>query len=319
MARPVRVEFEDASYHVMARGNERRTVFHTPEDHILFLKTLGEMRERFGVDLMAYVLMPNHYHLLLRTPRGNLSRSMGWMQTTFTSRYNRLYRRSGHLFQGRYKAQLIQEEVYGFRLIPYVHLNPVRRKRKGKVILVGSPKELDAYPWSSHPDYAGLRKEAPVPLCWDWLSSQGGTSGQAKIAYRRNLHKTWQLGLLECPWDGLEGALVLGEEDFVNKVRKQAERRPSVWNKKWVAGITQKEASSRLKVLLGEEPDGKVRMWARVRLAGERMVDVAKEQGYKDGSGVCQTIKRLENRALKNRTLGLKMEELKEKMSSVMC
>lgn len=317
MARHVRVEFEDASYHVMARGNERRTIFHTAEDHILFLTTLGEMLERFGVDLMAYVLMPNHYHLLLRTPRGNLSRSMGWMQTTFTSRYNRLHRRCGHLFQGRYKAQLIQEETYGLRLIPYVHLNPVRRKRKGKVILVGTPKDLDAYPWSSHPDYAGLRNEPQLKLCWDWLAGAGGTPSQARQAYRRNLDRIWQMGLLECPWDDLAKGLALGEGDFVKKVCHQAGRRAASWNRKWVAGVTQKEVKDALMELLKDESDRKLRMWARTRLGGERWVDVAKDEGYTDGSGVLVAVKRLEAGMKDNPALTAKMNKIRKDLSSV--
>ncbi len=89
----------------MARGNERRAVFRDDDDRRLFLRTLGEMVEQFGVRVTAYCLMPNHYHLVVGTPRGNLSRAMGWLQVTYTVRFSRRHRRSGHLFQGRFKAQ----------------------------------------------------------------------------------------------------------------------------------------------------------------------------------------------------------------------
>lgn len=96
MARPLRVEFPDAAYHMMARGNERRTVFCDDFDRRRFLETLGEMVERFGIRLHAYCLLPNHYHLLLATPHANLSQAVGWLQVTYTVRFKRRHRRSCH-------------------------------------------------------------------------------------------------------------------------------------------------------------------------------------------------------------------------------
>jgi REP element-mobilizing transposase RayT len=107
MARAIRVAFEGAVYHVMARGNERREIFRDDTDRKAFLSALGEMVERFGVLAHAYCLMPNHYHLVVQTPRANLSQAVGWLQVTYTVRFNRRWKRSGHLFQGRYKAQLV--------------------------------------------------------------------------------------------------------------------------------------------------------------------------------------------------------------------
>jgi len=124
MARPVRVEFAGAVYHVTARGNERRSTFRDDKDRERFVETLAEMVERFEVRVHAYCLMPNHYHLVVGTPLGNLSQAVGWLQVTYTVRFNRRWRRSGHLFQGRFKAQLVE----------YVHLNPVRPRRKGEAI-----------------------------------------------------------------------------------------------------------------------------------------------------------------------------------------
>ena len=157
MARPIRVEFEGAIYHVMARGNERRAVFRDDNDRQRLLETLAEMVERFGVRVHAYCLMPNHYHLLVGTPRGNLSRAIGWLQVTYTVRFNRRHRRSGHLFQGRFKAQLVEADEYARWLVVYVHLNPVRPRRKGEIIAGERARELDRYEWSSHRDYAGLK------------------------------------------------------------------------------------------------------------------------------------------------------------------
>ena len=112
------MEFAGAVYHVMARGNERREVFRDDQDRQRLLAALAEAVERFGLRVHAYCLMPNHYHLLLGTPRANLSRAMAWLQTTYTARFNRRHRRSGHLFQGRYKAQLVEADAYAQTCFP---------------------------------------------------------------------------------------------------------------------------------------------------------------------------------------------------------
>ena len=126
MARPIRVEFEGAAYHVTSRGNEQKEIFHDDIDRRRFLETLGQCCQRFGLVVQAYCLMPNHYHLLVQTPRANLSRAIGWLQTTYCMRFNRRHRRCGHLVQGRFKAHLIDADAYARQLVRYVHLNPVR-------------------------------------------------------------------------------------------------------------------------------------------------------------------------------------------------
>ena len=134
MARPIRVEFEDATYHITARGNERRRVFHSDRERELFVETLGECARLHQLRVHAWCLMPNHYHLIVGTPRGNLSQAMGWLQTTFTVRFNRQRRRSGHLFQGRFKAHLIDTDEYATTLLRYVHLNPVRPRNRAAAV-----------------------------------------------------------------------------------------------------------------------------------------------------------------------------------------
>ena len=112
MARPVRVEFENAVYHVTARGNERKDIYRDVADRQCFLETLEEAVGRFGVVVHAYCLLDNHYHLLLQTPRANLTGAAGWLQTTYSIRFNRRHKRSGHLFQGRFKAHLVEADLY---------------------------------------------------------------------------------------------------------------------------------------------------------------------------------------------------------------
>src|SRR2546425_3894821 len=194
MARPIRVEFPGAVYHVMARGNERRTTFCDDQDRWRFLETLAEMVEQFGVRVHAYCLMPNHYRLIVETPRGNLSRAVGWLQVTYTVRFNRRHRRSGHLFQGRFKAQLVEADEYAQWLVEYVHLNPVRPRRKGEQIAAHRAEELDGYEWSSHRDYAGWRQKPKEWLCLDWLRYWGAAAAAARREYRRRIAGAFAIG-----------------------------------------------------------------------------------------------------------------------------
>ena len=126
MGRQWRIEFAEAFYHILSRGNESRDIFYDDEDRRLFLDTLAEMSERFDLNIYAYVLMDNHYHLLLRTNLANLSKAMQWFGLTYTRRFNNRHSRSGHLFQGRYKSIIVQNDAYMVRLFCYIHRNPLR-------------------------------------------------------------------------------------------------------------------------------------------------------------------------------------------------
>jgi len=159
MPRQVRIQFPGAFYHVMCRGDRREPIFEDDDDRHTFLKTLGEAAGRTGWRVHAYVLMGNHYHLLLETPEANLVAGMTWFQTTYTVRFNARHRRSGHLFGGRYKAVLVDGEAdrgggdYLGTLLDYIHLNPIRAR-----IVEIAPNDfpdLTAHPWSSLPLYAG--------------------------------------------------------------------------------------------------------------------------------------------------------------------
>ncbi|MBP7831112.1 MAG: transposase [Kiritimatiellae bacterium] len=160
MARALRVQFEGAIYHVTARGNERRAIFRGDRDHERFLETLAEQIEAHHVRLYAYVLMTNHYHLLVETPRANLAVFMQQFNGAYTVYFNRKHRRSGHLLGGRYKAKLVEGDEYLLRLTRYVHLNPVKLARLKSATLEEKTKALRAYRWSSYRGYAGMERRA---------------------------------------------------------------------------------------------------------------------------------------------------------------
>lgn len=164
MPRPLRIQYPGATYHVMCRGNRGAVVFAEDADARLFLRTVGEGAERAGFLVHAYTLMSTHYHLLLETPEGNLVESMKWVQGTFTQRHNALHRNWGHLFQGRYKAKLIEEEDprYLGRVAMYIHLNPAAAGLAG----VKGKKGLLSYRWSSLPQHVGRPSQRPP-----WLMS----------------------------------------------------------------------------------------------------------------------------------------------------
>lgn len=162
MARLPRIEFPDACYHVLCRGDRREPIFEDDGDRRTFLRTLDEVCERSAWRIFAWVLMPNHYHFVLQTPQANLVAGMKWFQNTYTRRYNTRHKSSGHLFGGRYKAILVEATADGYMeaLIDYVHLNPVRAG------LIGAGKGLLDFPWSSLACGYGV----PVAQRASWLA-----------------------------------------------------------------------------------------------------------------------------------------------------
>ncbi len=145
MARPLRIEYEGAFYHITARGNERKRVFLSKADYEKFLADLRSSAERFSVVIHCYVLMGNHYHLIVETPKANLSSFMHAIQSGYTTYFNTKRGRSGHLFQGRYKSILIDKDAYLLELSRYIHLNPVRARMREKQR--GQPLTVDNPPW----------------------------------------------------------------------------------------------------------------------------------------------------------------------------
>lgn len=216
MARPLRIEYAGAVYHVTARGNARKKVFLDDTDRAEFLATLGWVVERFGWICYAYCLMDNHYHLLIETPQPNLSRGMRQLNGVFTQRFNRRHRRVGHLFQGRFKAILVERDSYLLALARYIVLNPVHAKRVAAA---------EKYPWSSYPPTLGL---VPAPA---WLSVDALLDSFA--ATRHVARKRYAAFVAEgvtqpSPWSTLVGQALLGGEAFIRQMAPRLQERVSV-------------------------------------------------------------------------------------------
>lgn len=216
MARPLRVEFAGALYHVTARGNERKSIYRDERDRARFLERLASVVHRHRLRLHAYVLMRNHYHLLVATPDANLSRAMGQLGSAYTQDFNRRHRRAGHLFQGRYKALLVDKDSYLLELSRYIHLNPVR---------VGEVSRAWEFPWSSARAYVG-KAAAPEFLCVaEVLGHFGRRLGTARRRYAAFLAEGAAPGGAT-PWAAVEGQLLLGERRWVERMKRRVDKRP---------------------------------------------------------------------------------------------
>ena len=167
MARKPRIQFAGALYHVINRGNFRQDLFTGPGTAQAFEKTLYETCDRCGWELGAYCIMRNHFHLALATPKGNLTEGMQWLQSTFGNRFNKFFKERGHVFQGRYKAILVEPGRHWARVVDYIHLNPVRA---GLV----SVARLQEYPWSSFSKYIRKRTRPKFLRAEDWMTELGG-------------------------------------------------------------------------------------------------------------------------------------------------
>ncbi len=211
MSRPPRLEFAGALWHVTARGNEKRDVFRDDADRELFLSTLARTVGLFRWTLHAWVLMGNHYHLLVETPEPTLSRGMRQLNGLYTQAFNRRHRRSGHLFQGRFKSILVHRETHFLELARYIVLNPVR---------LGVARSARAWPWSSFRATAGLAAAPP------WLETEatlrrfGAKRSAAEEAYRKFVAEGKGSGYE--PWEQVTAQTCLGPDEFLEEVGRRA-------------------------------------------------------------------------------------------------
>jgi REP element-mobilizing transposase RayT len=229
MARPLRIQYPHAYYHVTCRGNDRRSIYRDDRDRELFLEKLRGSLDIYQVVLHAYVLMGNHFHLIVKTPRANLSEFMRHFNITYTVEFNRRHRRVGHLYQGRYKAILVDRDSYLAELSRYVHLNPVRIKpHRGKSISE-QWRLLERYGWSSLLGYLDRSRRQRWVNYEEVLAESGGTAKR----YRQFIDDGLREGY-DTPWEKVTGQVTLASEEFVadlgKKVSPSAARReqPSV-------------------------------------------------------------------------------------------
>jgi REP element-mobilizing transposase RayT len=208
MARQWRIEYPNAFYHVFSRGNGHQNIFLSDSDRFVFLDLLKELSERFNINIHVYVLMENHYHLLIKTPEANLSKAMQWFGTTYTRRFNLHNDRDGHLFQGRFKSIIVENDAYLLNLSYYIHRNPLR---------AGLVDRLVDFKWSSYSCYA-YGKNVPLWLKTSLILDQIGGEEKNK-SYREKVQQyADESGSV---WENVKHGLVYGSEDFLEDLKER--------------------------------------------------------------------------------------------------
>lgn len=212
MSRPLRIEYPGAFHHVMNRGRHQCDIFPDKIYFKLFLDGVREASERFNLEVHAYCLMTNHYHLLVKTPEANLQRAMRHINGVYTQRYNKLLKTDGSLFRGRYKSILVDSDNYLLQLSQYIHLNP---------LTAGMVERLTDYPWSSYPVYAGIN-QAPEWLYTDEIYGQLPTNNDISSRYQTYVEGSYQDAEVKAFYCADQSNSVLGGERFIERIKSQS-------------------------------------------------------------------------------------------------
>lgn len=216
MSRPLRLELAGGLYHVTSRGDGREDIYLSEGDRLAWLDVFGLVCKRFNWVCHAWCQMTNHYHILIETPETNLAQGMRQLNGVYTQRFNRAHGRVGHVFQGRYKAILVERDSYLLELARYVVLNPLR---------AGMVQRLETWPWSSYLATCG-QTPAPAWLQPDWILAQFGRQrARAICKYVEFVHEGARLPSV---WMQLQGQIYLGSDAFVKKMQAHIEKRPSL-------------------------------------------------------------------------------------------
>lgn len=289
MARPLRIEYPGAFYHVTSRGNEQKDVFKSHKDREKFLSYVESAVVRYGAVVHTWCLMSNHYHLLLETPWGNLSQIMRHINGAYTTYFNVKRKRAGHLFQGRYKAILVEADAYAVELSRYMHLNPVR---------AGMVAKPEHYQWSSYRSYIG-HSTTPAWLKTDFILGYFGRKApDAQNTYRRFVEDLLD-SEYESPLQATVASTVLGRSAFVRDVaerhlgEKRAERSmPAV--KVLALRPSMDDIIMQIKAELGDRAEllRNVSIYCCQKYSGAKLKDIGERFGISDAA-VSQASRRL--------------------------
>ncbi len=326
MARPLRIQYPDAVYHVTCRGNERQAIFKDDADRNRFLQILTRSLNIYTVKLHTYVLMTNHFHLLVETPLGNLSEFMRKFNITYTSYYNRRHKRIGHLYQGRYKSILVDKNEYLSVLSRYIHLNPVRLKSMEKVPAKEKIRTLTRYGWSSLPGYLLRRKRESIVDYRLVLSDYGGDNDRARKAYRKALYEDMAAGVNI--HDNVLGQSILGGEEFVESITdrflkgKKDRELPAIEKintfqaKDVILAAITKETGKSIETISNEKGQlRQITMEMLYRFGGIKGNQIAKIFGV-GYTSVSQERRRLQDRLSKDRKLAVLVKRIEQKCNN---
>ena len=341
MSRPLRYDRADGWYHVTSRGIDRRAIFDGVRDHEHFLELLEEMVARFRVKVHAYVLMGNHWHLVVQTPEANLSRAVQWLNVSYVAWFNRKHERVGPLMQGRFKAIVVEDGAWAYELSLYVHLNPVMRRAmdleksskraEGQGMVIPSRevvarrlKTLRQYKWSSYRAYAGY-EPAPKWLTSSELLGRAAREPSRQVAqYRADVRERLSKGVDPGNSERLRDAFALGSETFRAHVRTLAKHgREAAEPQRLARWLTWDEVLARVAEVIGEKaavfmrqrgrPGRPLALWAGRRFGGMTLCEVGQRAGGMDYTAVAMAVKRMEQRAIKDRHWRALIQEVQSK------
>jgi putative transposase len=325
MARLLRIEYPGAVYHVTCRGNERKEIFRDDRDREAFIEILQRSQAIYEIRLFAYVLMDNHFHLLLETPLGNLSKFMRRFNIAYTGYFNRIHDRVGHLYQGRYLSTLVDKESYLSELSRYIHLNPVRTKEQNDNTPEGKWHYLLNYPWSSLKGYLN-EKDKETFLDYSLiLEDFGGETNFGRDRYAKRIREDLLSSLIIK--DKVIGRALLGGDHFIKWVKGNFYPKEGDRECPGLKGIKRYRASEEIIELLSKETETSIE---EVKKRGNPYRSVFMEFLYRAGgltnkeigqifnidySTVSQYRRKLEVRIKNDRDLGELVEGIKKKIS----
>ena len=322
MARPIRIEYEGAFYHVTSRGNERKEIFRGSEDYEHFKHYLSEAQDKYDFLLHGYVLMTNHYHLILETMKANLHQIMHYLNGSYTSCFNRMNGRSGHLFQGRYKGIVIDVDNYLLELSRYLHLNPVR---------AGMVKGPEEYAYSSYRSFISLgrRKEQIVFKDRIWGMISGDRRG-APHKYRRYVEEGMKKESRN-PLKSIYGGAILGSGEFIQELLEKGEMknlkseeiscrrqlRATKGIEDLIVDVSSYFSVQPSKVLEEKRAIRDIAIYFGKKYTGLTNREIGERFGGLSYSGVTRVSKRFEEKMAKNMTLKRQVKEINERISNV--
>jgi putative transposase len=320
MARALRIEYKGAFYHITSRGNEKKRIFFSKSDHHKFKSYLEKAKDKYGYRLHSFVLMPNHYHLLIETPEANLSKLMHYINSSYTNYINRSKERSGHLFQGRYKAILVDTDNYLLELSRYIHINPV------KAGIVGAPQD---YPYSSYRSFINNKGEEIVSrdLIWDMISRE---RGQAPARYRSFVERGIS-GELENPLKDVYGGAMLGSNAFIKEALRNVKdnilgREEISYRRELRSQIEAQDVLDVVSGHFGVSLDSLLQRKGEIRsvtvflmkfFTGMTNKEIGGCFGGLNYSAVAKIKKRFSDKLMEDRALRKRMEKLIKQMSNV--
>lgn len=337
MARPIRVDLKDGIYHVISRGIDRRAIFKDDNDRFHFLDILAAAQDRFRLKIYAYVLMDNHFHLILCTPDANLSRALQWIKVSYSMWFNAKHRRIGPLFQGRFRSELVDSsDCWLVELSLYVHLNPVRvtsqgldkRMKKAEGMGWTSPTSEEAqsrldvlrnFRWSSYPYYVGIRRKIP-----DWLDVSDiliRVSGRgARSEYLRMIESRIAHGHEERFQNQLKNRLAIGGSAFLERVKALCTLgdRDIAGHRELRKRVSWEEVICAAETICGRNwADLQERgewgrflvYWGAQKYAGMTLKEISKKCGYRDYGAVNMGLRRFIARSSKEPAIGKAMKD----------